>query len=94
MKIAPCHDCGVETLPLDDRRSEWYMVKNEVWKKCGMTEGYLCIGCLEGRLGRALTATDFTDAPVNGLEKTELMRYAWSWRSRRLTERLNDVEPL
>lgn len=52
------------------------MVTAEVWKAAGMpaptlrryneTDGdFLCIGCLEGRLGRELTAADFTDAPIN-----------------------------
>jgi hypothetical protein len=29
--------------------------------------GFLCIGCLEGRLGRALCCDDFTDAQLNDL---------------------------
>jgi hypothetical protein len=29
------------------------------------TEYFLCIGCLEARLGRTLTPGDFTDCPLN-----------------------------
>ncbi len=50
-------------------------------------EGYLCIGCLEERLGRRLARADFTDADVN---KTgpETARYAFSDRTPRLAGRL------
>ena len=84
----PCLDCGLPTWnPLG--KSEWYMVRDEIWGESGAptrlvisaeTKGYyLCIGCLEARLGRKLTRDDFTDAPVN-----ELSRFS----SDRLNERL------
>jgi len=41
---------------------EWYMVTAEVWVEAGMRSyhsGYLCIGCLEHRLGRQLTPENF-----------------------------------
>jgi hypothetical protein len=45
------------------------MVHDQVWAKAGMTKGerggYLCIGCLEKRLGRRLTPKDFTDVRIN-----------------------------
>jgi hypothetical protein len=46
------------------------MVKDEVWDAAGGLSGYLdcfflCIECLELRLGRCLTPNDFTDVPVN-----------------------------
>ncbi len=28
---------------------------------------FLCVGCLEERLGRRLTSYDFTDAPLNAI---------------------------
>lgn len=70
----PCLDCGWNTWqPLG--QSEWYMVHNVIWQQSGvptrkvMVPGepgfYLCIGCLEIRLGRQLNGADFTDAPVN-----------------------------
>jgi hypothetical protein len=67
---APCGDCGRPTLPRADR-SEWYMVHKHVWLDAqpwndhGGVVGYLCVGCLERRLGRRLGPADFTDAPVN-----------------------------
>jgi len=45
------------------------MVTDQVWESSGLAgdDGMLCIGCLEGRLGRMLHARDFTDAPINQL---------------------------
>ena len=85
---APCKDCGVETLPVDGRRAEWYMVKPDVWADAGMTTGFLCIGCLETRLGRQLTREDFTDCPVNNPSLADTPRYAFSYRTPRLVSRL------
>jgi hypothetical protein len=52
---------------------EHYIVKNDVWQKAGMPSGktnpdtlaivggggFLCVGCIEKRLGRLLTIDDF-----------------------------------
>jgi hypothetical protein len=56
-------------------RHEYYMVHDEVWAEAGMRTGlihpyggggdYLCIGCLENRIGRRLRANDFTGVPIN-----------------------------
>jgi hypothetical protein len=90
-----CVDCGVETLPADERRAEWYMVTDHVWAATGMDEfdGCLCIGCLEARIGRPLTATDFTDCPVNDLSD-KYRHKAFSWRTPRLVARLSGQLPL
>ena len=47
------------------RPDEYYMVAGEVRDAAGMDSGYLCIGCLEERLGWRLGPWDFTDATVN-----------------------------
>jgi len=70
----PCLDCGEPTWQ-PQGQSEWYMVQDQVWRASGaptrpvIVPGepgfYLCIGCLETRLGRMLFAGDFTDTPVN-----------------------------
>jgi len=87
---SPCKDCGVETLPLDEGRAEWYDVTDDVWAATGLGSkgGYLCIGCLEARIQRTLTSADFTDAPLNNLAVTDTPRYAWSYRTPRLVARL------
>ena len=82
----PCVDCGWLTVRRG-QPSEWYMVHDCVWQAAGMPAEadltrYLCIGCLENRLGRQLTAADFTGADVNSLDG--------SHRSERLTARLID----
>lgn len=43
------------------------MVRPEIWAAVTSlgASGFLCIGCLEKRLGRQLTSRDFTTAPIN-----------------------------
>ena len=61
----PCLGCGADTA--SDALGEYYMVTDEVWALGGAGRGFLCIGCLEARIGRRLTAADFTGAPCNWL---------------------------
>lgn len=61
-----CGDCGIDTTPQGER-CEYYMVKNSIWKeaqKQGKVD-FLCIGCLENRLGRQLVSDDFADVMLN-----------------------------
>lgn len=79
-----CAACTDNTLHI----REFYMVHDEIWIAATSNEdgtedekkarGMLCIGCLEARLGRTLTADDFTDAPVN----QGVMMYSERLRSR------------
>lgn len=63
-----CDDCAVNTLV----NGETYMVADALWPP---SAGILCVGCLEGRLGRLLQADDFKDVPLNrmGLKSTRLV---------------------
>jgi SEC-C motif len=55
----PCADCGVDTFAI----GEWYCVSDQLWAAVGMEcEGFLCIGCLERRLGREMDSADFVQA--------------------------------
>ncbi|MFY9958320.1 hypothetical protein [Bradyrhizobium sp.] len=57
-----------------DEWSEVYIVKPSVWRAAGMEQmgGCLCIGCLEGRIGRTLVPKDFPRKhPLNRLPGTE-----------------------
>jgi hypothetical protein len=62
---AACADCGIRTTPqtrrgkVRDGSWEWYMVHDHVWAQAGMTDGFLCIGCLERRLDRVPSAERF-----------------------------------
>jgi hypothetical protein len=63
-----CLDCSVDTAELQ----EYYMLRREVWRGINpptlaapRSEGMLCIGCVEARLGRKLTYEDFLWAPIN-----------------------------
>ena len=77
-----CLDCSENTARLD----EYYMVHRAVWSQAVPTgRGMLCIGCLESRLGRELTPTDFTDAPLNQIQN--------NLRSPRLIARLGFTWP-
>ena len=66
-KRAPCADCGQATIGTRTAPGEWYMVHDELWAQAGMEPcgGWLCIGCLERRLGRRLVPADFKAVPVN-----------------------------
>lgn len=63
----PCCDCRVETNHNCTDTAEWYMVKNEIWAEATANRPaqFLCIGCLENRIGRTLVWSDFSDALVN-----------------------------
>jgi hypothetical protein len=66
------------------------MVHNRVWESArAPSRGFLCIGCLEVRLGRQLNSVDFSSVMVNDLGIADRSRYAWSFRSVRLASRLN-----
>lgn len=78
-----CRDCGIDTTPCTKRRGcrhkgrwEHYMVTDTVWSAAGMQDGFLCIGCLEQRLGRILTPEDFTSAPINDPDPWDTERLA------------------
>jgi hypothetical protein len=78
-----CVDCSTNTHETD----EYYMVHDHVWEKEASMDkegGMLCIGCLETRIKRRLTADDFTYAPVNFI----------FLRSERLADRLQGKSPL
>lgn len=58
-----CVDCKVNCF----ETNEYYMVTDACWKRAGMTQngGMLCIGCLEGRLGKRLQPRDFSECVLN-----------------------------
>jgi hypothetical protein len=64
---APCKDCGQRTIGTRKAPGEWYMVHDELWAQAGMEPlgGWLCVGCLERRLGRRLASADFKPVPAN-----------------------------
>ena len=58
-----CADCGFDTTDL-----EYYMVRNDIWAQASPLDQhdvFLCIGCLENRIGRTLSRRDFIDCPLN-----------------------------
>lgn len=63
-----CRDCRVDVAAID----HWYMVHNAVWAAAGGSEGhgrdYLCLDCLEKRLGRPLLNGDFKPTDADNCE--------------------------
>lgn len=79
----PCKDCGVDTGHGSNGIREYYVVQDDLWKKSRMKhdDGYLCVGCLEKRIGRQLHFTDFADYPVNSWPSSDRLsnrRQLWS----------------
>jgi hypothetical protein len=56
-----CVDCDIDTLAV----GEYYMVTDSCWRRAGNVDGMLCIVCLEKRLGKPLTARNFTTCELN-----------------------------
>jgi hypothetical protein len=86
--LSRCADCGVGCHSINESA---YMVTNELWALAWPPEKIkpwhnmpgqqvLCIGCLESRIGRRLTAADFTQCPLNGDDGYK--------RSKRLRDRM------
>jgi len=82
--LSRCADCGVGCQNIGESA---YMVANDVWALAWPLEKLkpwhkmpgqqvLCIGCLESRIGRRLTAADFTQCPLNdrGYERSARLR--------------------
>ena len=78
-----CKDCGTNTTPAKGDQED-YMVRAEIWRTAGMPEAdggfYLCIGCLEKRLGRRAGCGGFYALPLNAFRPRQ---------SARLRDRLN-----
>lgn len=64
-----CFDCGVSTIEI----GEYYAVMDHIWEESRIEDErpenisgmFLCIGCLEGRLGRELVREDFVYVLIN-----------------------------
>jgi hypothetical protein len=94
-----CLDCGIDTFPVGTGRpgrAEWYIVADPVWSAAGMIvahvpEAYgqfLCIGCLEARIGRQLNTDDFPDLPINDASHADDPCHAYTFRTPRLVARM------
>ena len=65
-----CHDCRIDTSSV----GHYYMLRDDVWQqaKRGNRLQFLCLDCLEARLGQPLRASDFMLTP------SELEQRMWS----------------
>jgi hypothetical protein len=72
------------------------MVRDTTWVAAGMPRqrlvthtDYLCVHCLERRLGRAIRPSDFTGAPINSPSPWDTPRL----RARKLGEAEPSADP-
>lgn len=73
-----CQDCGINTI------DEMYWVWDQIWEEAH-GDRFLCVGCLEKRLGRTLGREDFNCI----WEAAVLVNYSpWFPRSERLKARI------
>ena len=57
-----CLDCDEDVIEM----GEMFMVRDDVWLEANPdSNGMLCVGCIEKRLGRRLETGDFTDVEIN-----------------------------
>jgi hypothetical protein len=59
-----------------DHAWEWYAVRDEIWAQVHGARSYLCIGCLERRLGRRLVPSDFIPSRMNAPSLVDSSRLA------------------
>lgn len=64
------------SLLLDKIDNGRFVTQRTVREYCELTRGFLCVGCVEARLGRRLGPEDFSSAPINdpSLAGTERLR--------------------
>jgi hypothetical protein len=61
---AYCDDCGRETF--HELHEYSFIVREHIWTWFAPEAEYLCVGCLEDRMGRKLSVDDFDpDVPLN-----------------------------
>jgi hypothetical protein len=64
-----CLDCGTPLLPGGrEPAREWFMLRPDAWAQTGLApdDGYLCVGCIERRIGRPLDGADLSgELPIN-----------------------------
>ena len=77
-----CLDCHADVYEIDEYD---YMLRHEVWEESKGGRGFLCVGCLESRLGRELCRGDFDwSIPLNHDD----LSWSESSRSWRLVSRM------
>lgn len=57
-----CHDCGKDVT--EDREDD-YEVLDVLWYGFGVGKGFLCLTCLEKRIGRRIGRPDLTNRAIN-----------------------------
>ena len=102
--VCPCNDCerllhvrSFSFLGHHVHNYEWFFVKDRVWQQaCRKSEArFLCVGCLEKRIGRKLVAADFKRSPKINFEPQSSVRLRRRMRglkpARRMIETVFDA---
>lgn len=76
--IKLCEDCQIDIRLKPKGNGDGYMIYDQIWSTATKSKIkiYLCVFCLEKRLGRELTPADFTACALNLLfnnVKSELL---------------------
>lgn len=58
-----CNDCGRDV----EQIKQYFMVNDDIWQKYGNKEGFLCMDCLEKRIGYKLLLNDFKYEIINSI---------------------------
>jgi hypothetical protein len=58
-----CKDCKKETL--DAHTKDYYMVTDALWSKFGVGKEFLCMDCIEHRMGHKIRKEDLSDCFLN-----------------------------
>lgn len=65
MTIKICATCGVSTTPASSRGVQRaLLVREEIFSTAAL-DGYICVRCIEQRIGRQLTDADYEPASAN-----------------------------
>lgn len=103
IQVIACNECGdwLMTRPPasifgtgSGWEGEWFMVKARVWQK-GQRKGkcrFLCVGCLERRLGRKLQAADFMRSAKVNFNGTKTPRLRRRMKGLRPAKRLIETK--
>jgi len=58
-----CYECNRNL----EEIKQYFMIKNHLWRSYGVGDNFLCMDCLEQRIGRRLLLDDFTFCTTNAI---------------------------
>jgi len=99
-RIFQCNDCETNLhtrltglLGSSSWSGDWFMVKNSVWR-ASQRKGacrFLCVSCLEDRIGRKLSAADFMRSAKVNFEHKDSVKLRHRMRGLKPAKRLRET---